>query len=98
MKEVSREEVQKNLYPKVSIMDDCGKAEIRINGEKVPGVFSYRVSHEVGEELPTVELKMLADIVTFDSRVIPELPKPYQPYYRQRDFSEAERIEAQNQR
>ena len=46
----------------IEITDKGDWAQVKVNGQKVPGVYSYKVSREA-DQLHSVELKLRADKV-----------------------------------
>ena len=46
----------------IEIIDNGHRGQVKVNGQKVPGVYSYKVSREA-DQLHSVELKLRADKV-----------------------------------
>lgn len=57
----------------------CG-AEIFVNGSELKGVCGYSLIHKAGE-LPRLRLDMSATNITVETKVLPELPTPYDSFY-----------------
>lgn len=70
------------VIPRIEIKQNGPRVVIKVNGEELPGVFSYEVSQEAGNPLARVKLGLRTDKLTFESDSLPELPEAYKPYYK----------------
>lgn len=67
--------------PHIEIKIDGIVPKILIDGKELKGVRSYCLSQNVITRVPILKIDLLAMNLSIDTKLIPALPEPYQPYY-----------------
>ena len=66
---------------KILIESDGIHGRLYIDGEEVKDVLCIGYSHE-GGRIPVLRVDLLADSVSIDSDLVPQLPDIYKPFYK----------------
>jgi hypothetical protein len=68
------------MFHKFQIRNDGITTKVFMDGKEIEGVRAVSFEHSaVG--LPNFRLDLLADELTLDTTVLPELPEPYRSFY-----------------
>lgn len=67
--------------PHIAIKIDGVDTKILIDGKELEGVRSYCLSQDTITRVPILKIDLLAMDLSIDTKLIPALPEPYQPYY-----------------
>lgn len=67
--------------PHIEIKIDGLNTKILIDGKELKGIRSYCLSQDSIKKVPILKIELLAMDLSIDTKLIPALPEPYQPYY-----------------
>lgn len=74
--------MEKLNLPDVTIKNNGAITTVFVNGKEIEGVRNIEFSHDREKDsLPVLKIGLLADRVTIDSPVLPDLPETYHGHY-----------------